>query len=73
MRPFLLASSVALSLSTAQAALAAEPAEVVETYADIAEAMGVNTSHMSTYEAADEAIEGVIRLVKDCGCPENSV
>ncbi len=40
-------------------------------YADIAEAMGVNTSHMSTYEAADEAIEGVIRLVKDCGCPEN--
>lgn len=40
-------------------------------YADIAEAMGVDTRNMSNHEAADEAIEEVIRLVKDCGCPEN--
>ncbi len=40
-------------------------------YADIAEAMGVDTTNMSNSRAADEAIEAVIRLVKDCGCPEN--
>src|SRR5215210_5420115 len=42
-----------------------------EKYADIAEAMGVNTKGMSVPQAADAAIEAVIRLVKDCGCPEN--
>ena len=33
--------------------------------------MGVDTRNMSTFQAADAAIEEVIRLVKDCGCPEN--
>jgi len=33
--------------------------------------MGVNTKGMSVPQAADAAIEAVIRLVKDCGCPEN--
>jgi formaldehyde dismutase / methanol dehydrogenase len=42
-----------------------------EKYADIAEAMGVNTKNMSVPQAADAAIEAVIRLVEDCGCPEN--
>jgi formaldehyde dismutase / methanol dehydrogenase len=42
-----------------------------EKYADIAEAMGVDTKGMSVPQAADAAIEAVIRLVKDCGCPEN--
>ncbi len=40
-------------------------------YADIAGAMGVETRNMTTPEAADAAIEEVIRLTKDCGCPEN--
>ena len=42
-----------------------------ERYADIAGAMGVDTRNMTTWQAADAAIEEVIRLVKDCGCPEN--
>ncbi len=42
-----------------------------EKYADIAEAMGVDTKGMSVPQAADAAIEAVIRLVKDCGCPES--
>jgi formaldehyde dismutase / methanol dehydrogenase len=42
-----------------------------ERYADIAGAMGVDTRNMTTSQAADAAIEEVIRLVKDCGCPEN--
>jgi methanol:N,N-dimethyl-4-nitrosoaniline oxidoreductase len=42
-----------------------------ERYADIAGAMGVDTRNMTTPQAADAAIEEVIRLVKDCGCPEN--
>jgi methanol:N,N-dimethyl-4-nitrosoaniline oxidoreductase len=42
-----------------------------ERYADIAEAMGVDTKGMSVPQAADAAIEAVIRLVQDCGCPEN--
>jgi methanol:N,N-dimethyl-4-nitrosoaniline oxidoreductase len=42
-----------------------------EKYADIAEAMGVDTKGMNVPQAADAAIEAVIRLVKDCGCPEN--
>ena len=37
----------------------------------IAGAMGVDTRNMTTSQAADAAIEEVIRLVKDCGCPEN--
>ena len=39
-----------------------------ERYADIAEAMGVDTKNMSVPQAADAAIEAVIRLTKDCGC-----
>ena len=33
--------------------------------------MGVDTKGMSVPQAADAAIEAVIRLTKDCGCPEN--
>ena len=33
--------------------------------------MGVDTRNMTIPQAADAAIEDVIRLVKDCGCPEN--
>jgi methanol:N,N-dimethyl-4-nitrosoaniline oxidoreductase len=40
-------------------------------YADIAVAMGVDTRNMTTYQAADAAIDEVIRLVQDCGCPDN--
>jgi len=40
-------------------------------YADIARAMGVDTRNMTTYQAADAAIDEVIRLVQDCGCPDN--
>ncbi|MBA3387873.1 MAG: iron-containing alcohol dehydrogenase [Rubrobacter sp.] len=42
-----------------------------ERYAEIAGAMGVDTRNMTTPQAADAAIEEVIRLVRDCGCPEN--
>ncbi len=43
----------------------------VEKYADIATAMGENTSGMNPVQAADQAIDAVIRLAKDCGIPEN--
>ncbi|MCU0493837.1 MAG: iron-containing alcohol dehydrogenase [Chloroflexaceae bacterium] len=40
-------------------------------FADIARAMGVDTRNMSNVQAADAAIDEVIRLAKDCGCPDN--
>ena len=43
----------------------------VEKYADIAEAMGEDTRGMNLVQAADQAIDAVIRLAKDCGIPEN--
>ncbi len=43
----------------------------VEQYADIATAMGEDTSGMNPVQAADQAIDAVIRLAKDCGIPEN--
>ena len=43
----------------------------VEKYADIAEAMGEDTRGMNPVQAADQAIDAVIRLAKDCGIPEN--
>jgi formaldehyde dismutase / methanol dehydrogenase len=43
----------------------------VEQYADIATAMGEDTTGMNPVQAADQAIDAVIRLAKDCGIPEN--
>ena len=43
----------------------------VEKYADIATAMGEDTRGMNPVQAADQAIDAVIRLAKDCGIPEN--
>jgi methanol:N,N-dimethyl-4-nitrosoaniline oxidoreductase len=40
-------------------------------FADIAEAMHVAKPGMSRVEKVDAAIEGVIRLARDCGIPEN--
>ncbi len=42
-----------------------------EKYADIATAMGEDTRGMNPVQAADQAIDAVIRLAKDCGIPEN--
>jgi methanol:N,N-dimethyl-4-nitrosoaniline oxidoreductase len=43
----------------------------VEKYADIATAMGEDTRGMNPVQAADRAIDAVIRLAKDCGIPEH--
>jgi methanol:N,N-dimethyl-4-nitrosoaniline oxidoreductase len=43
----------------------------VEKHADIATAMGEDTRGLNPAQAADRAIEAVIRLAKDCGIPEN--
>ncbi len=43
----------------------------VRKYADIARAMGVDTSGMSAVQASDAAIDAVIRLAKDCDIPDN--
>lgn len=40
-------------------------------YAEIAEAMGIDTRNMTDVQAADEAIDAVIRLARDCGIPDN--
>jgi methanol:N,N-dimethyl-4-nitrosoaniline oxidoreductase len=40
-------------------------------YAKIAEAMGVDTTNMTTVQAADAAVDAAIRLSKDLGIPEN--
>jgi formaldehyde dismutase / methanol dehydrogenase len=40
-------------------------------FADIARAMGVDTTGMSNVRAADAAIDEVIRLAKDVGIPDN--
>ena len=44
---------------------------LVEKYADIATAMGEDTRGMNPVQAADRAIDAVIRLAKDCGIPEH--
>ena len=41
-----------------------------ERFAKIAEALGVDTSGMTTPRAADAAVEAAIRLLRDCGIPE---
>ena len=40
-------------------------------FADIARAMGINTTGLTDVEAGDRAIEAVIRLAKDVNIPEN--
>jgi formaldehyde dismutase / methanol dehydrogenase len=47
-----------------------QPAAVVR-YADIANAMGEDTRGLNPAQAADRAIEAVIRLARDCGIPDN--
>src|ERR687883_540734 len=42
-----------------------------EKYADIARAMGEDTHGLNPAEAADKAIDAVIRLARDCGIPDN--
>ncbi len=42
-----------------------------EKFADIATAMGEDTRGLNPAEAADKAIDSVIRLARDCGIPEN--
>ncbi len=42
-----------------------------EKYADIATAMGEDTRGLNPAEAADKAIDAVIRLARDCGIPDN--
>ncbi|CAM01686.1 methanol dehydrogenase (acceptor) apoprotein [Saccharopolyspora erythraea NRRL 2338] len=42
-----------------------------ERYARIATAMGVDTSGMTTVQAADAAVDAAIRLSKDVGIPDN--
>jgi formaldehyde dismutase / methanol dehydrogenase len=42
-----------------------------EKYADIARAMGEDTQGLNPAEAADKAIDAVIRLARDCGIPDN--
>ncbi|TDT33344.1 NDMA-dependent methanol dehydrogenase [Naumannella halotolerans] len=39
-------------------------------FANIAKAMGVDTTHMTTVQAADAAVAAAIRLLRDCGIPE---
>jgi methanol:N,N-dimethyl-4-nitrosoaniline oxidoreductase len=43
----------------------------VEKYADIAVAMGEDTRGLNPAQAADKAIDAVIRLARDCGIPDN--
>jgi len=43
----------------------------VEKYADIATAMGEDTRGLNPVQAADRAIDAVIRLARDCGIPDN--
>jgi methanol:N,N-dimethyl-4-nitrosoaniline oxidoreductase len=42
-------------------------------FADIAEAMGVDTTGMTTVQAADAALAAAIRLLRDVGIPERFV
>ncbi|MDP8973634.1 MAG: iron-containing alcohol dehydrogenase family protein [Actinomycetota bacterium] len=42
-----------------------------ERFADIARAMGEDTSGLSPIQASDKAIDAVIRLARDCGIPDN--
>jgi formaldehyde dismutase / methanol dehydrogenase len=42
-----------------------------ERYADIATAMGEDTRGLNPAQAADKGIDAVIRLVRDCGIPDN--
>ncbi|MGB6039449.1 MAG: NDMA-dependent methanol dehydrogenase [Gordonia sp. (in: high G+C Gram-positive bacteria)] len=42
-----------------------------ERFAEIARLMGVDTSRMTTVQAADAAVEEAIRLSKDLGIPDN--
>jgi methanol:N,N-dimethyl-4-nitrosoaniline oxidoreductase len=42
-----------------------------EKFADIARAMGENTSGLNPIEASDKAIDAIIRLARDCGIPDN--
>jgi methanol:N,N-dimethyl-4-nitrosoaniline oxidoreductase len=42
-----------------------------ERYADIATAMGEDTRGLNPAQAADKAIDAVIRLARDCGIPDN--
>ena len=42
-----------------------------EKHADIATAMGEDTRGLNPVQAADKAIEAVIRLARDCGIPDN--
>src|SRR5918912_389838 len=42
-----------------------------EKYADIATAMGEDTKGLNPAEAADKAIDAVIRLARECGIPDN--
>ena len=39
--------------------------------ADIAQAMGVDTTHMSVPQAGDAAMEALVRLTRDLGIPDN--
>jgi alcohol dehydrogenase len=41
----------------------------LEKYADIAEAMGEPTEHMSLREAAESSIQAVLELIEDLGLP----
>ena len=43
----------------------------MEKYADIAVAMGEDTRGLNPAQAADKAIDAVIRLARDCGIPDN--
>jgi methanol:N,N-dimethyl-4-nitrosoaniline oxidoreductase len=47
-----------------------EPA-AVEKHAHIANAMGEDTKGLNPAQAADRAIDAVIRLARDCGIPDN--
>src|SRR5215212_7225609 len=47
-----------------------EPA-AVEKHAHVANAMGEDTKGLNPAQAADRAIEAVIRLARDCGIPDN--
>jgi 1,3-propanediol dehydrogenase len=43
----------------------------LEKFADIAEFMGEKTSHLSTIEAAEKAIQAMFRLSSDVGIPSS--
>jgi methanol:N,N-dimethyl-4-nitrosoaniline oxidoreductase len=47
-----------------------QPAAVAA-YADIAQAMGEDTQSLNPIQAADRAIDAMIRLARDCGIPDN--